>query len=134
MRALTQQPGYALDRVKLQGDQVMTKFTVAIAFASSLVLSGAAFAAGNGKNGLTVGDCISDGFYGNEPNMANGAPGGPAEQAPGTKGGNVVPSQSPGPFVTNPATGEVTKGHSVGYYQQQGISIPKICQTLARPD
>jgi hypothetical protein len=83
-----------------------------------------------GQNGLTVGDCISDGFYGNEPNMADGSLGGPSEQQPGTKGGNVVPSQSPGPFVTNPNTGEVTRGHSVGYYNSQGINIPEICRAL----
>jgi hypothetical protein len=59
-------------------------------------------AAGNGNNGATLGDCISDGFYGNEPNIEPFAPGGPAEQEPGTKGGTVVPSQSPGPFVNNP--------------------------------
>src|SRR5688572_32491980 len=40
-------------------------------------------------------------LYGNEPNMRDGSPGGPAEQTPGTKGGNVVPTQSPGPFVNN---------------------------------
>ena len=28
------------------------------------------FAAGNNNNGPTVGDCISDGFYGNEPNLS----------------------------------------------------------------
>ena len=65
----------------------------------------------------TRGDAISDGFYGNEPNMANGAPGGPSEQEPGTKGGNVVPSQSPGPKVTNP-DGSVRDGASWGDVQQ----------------
>lgn len=51
----------------------------------------------------TRGDFMSDVIFGNEPNMANGAPGGPSEQEPGTKGGNVVPSQSPGPFVNTGA-------------------------------
>jgi hypothetical protein len=89
------------------------------------------FAAGNNNNGPTVGDCISDGFYGNEPNMADGSLGGPAEQQPGTKGGNVLPSQSPGPFVTDPSTGEVSRGHSIGYYNSQGINIPEICRALS---
>jgi hypothetical protein len=101
-------------------------------FAALLVASSASsplFAAPQ-TDRFTVGDCISDGFYGNEPNMADGSLGGPSEQEPGTKGGNVLPSQSPGPFVTNPTTGEVTRGHSVGYYNSQGINIPEICRAL----
>lgn len=90
-----------------------------------------ALGAGNGNNGPTVGDCISDGFYGNEPNMANGAPGGPAEQAPGANAGNVVPSQSPGPKKTLP-DGTVVPGNSVGDYQQLGFSIPAICRALTQ--
>lgn len=90
-----------------------------------------ALAAGNGNNGPTVGDCISDGFYGNEPNQANGAPGGPAEQAHGANAGNVVPSQSPGPLKTLP-DGTVVRGNSVGDYQQLGVSIPAICRTLTQ--
>lgn len=46
----------------------------------------------------TRGDFMSDVIFGNEPNMANGAPGGPSEQAPGTQAGNVVATWSPGPF------------------------------------
>ncbi len=88
-------------------------------------------AAGNGQNGPTVGDCISDVFYGNEPNQANGAPGGPSEQAPGANAGNVVPSQSPGPKVTNP-DGSVRQGRSVGDYQQLGISIPELCRAATQ--
>ena len=45
-----------------------------------------------GQNGLTVGDCISDGFYGNEPNMADGSLGGPSEQQPGTKAATSFPA------------------------------------------
>ena len=90
-----------------------------------------AYAAGNGNNGPTVGDCISDVFYGNEPNMANGAPGGPAEQAPGANAGNVVPSQSPGPFKTLP-DGTVVRGNSVGDYQQLGVSIPALCRAATQ--
>jgi len=88
-------------------------------------------AAGNARSGATVGDCVSDGFYGNEPNMADGSLGGPAEQAPGTQAGNVLPSQSPGPFVTNPVTGEVTRGNSIGFYNSQGINIPQLCRALS---
>jgi|SRR5687768_4499078 len=69
----------------------------------------------------TVGDFISDGFYGNEPNIVDPfAPGGPSEQEPGTKGGRVVPSQSPGPKVTNP-DGSVRQGASWGDIQQTVI-------------
>ena len=89
-------------------------------------------AAGNARSGPTVGDCISDGFYGNEPNMSNGAPGGPAEQAPGSQAGNVVPSQSPGPFVNNPNDPDnPTRGRSVGQFQQDGINIPALCRAAA---
>jgi hypothetical protein len=101
-------------------------------FAALLVASSASsplFAAPQSDR-FTVGDCISDGFYGNEPNMADGSPGGPSEQEPGTQAGNVLPSQSPGPFVTNPNTGEVTRGNSIGYYNSMGVSIPEICRTL----
>lgn len=88
-----------------------------------------AMAAGNTQSGFTTGDCISDVFYGNEPNMANGAPGGPAEQQPGTQRGNVVPSQSPGPKKT--VNGVVVPGNSIGDYQQMGINIPKLCHAAA---
>jgi len=41
---------------------------------------------------------MSDVIFGNEPNIEGPfAPGGPSEQEPGTKGGRVVPSASPGP-------------------------------------
>lgn len=49
----------------------------------------------------TVGDFVSDGFYGNEPNELDG---------------QTVPSQSPGPFVTNP-DGSVRPGASWGEVQ-----------------
>jgi hypothetical protein len=106
----------------------MNKKLIIVAVATAALASPAALAAGNGSP--TVGDCISDGFYGNEPNMADGSLGGPAEQQPGTKAGNVLPSQSPGPFVTDPTTGEVTRGNSIGYYNSQGINIPEICRAL----
>lgn len=79
-----------------------------------------------------VGDCISDGLYGNEPNMADGSEGGPSEQAPGTQAGNVLPSQSPGPFVNNPTDpSNPTRGRSVGGWMQDGVDVPAICRVLA---
>ena len=97
-----------------------------------LVVAVPAQGAGNDQSGFTVGDCISDVVYGNEPNMASGAPGGPAEQEPGTQAGNVVPSQSPGPFVNNPTDPDnPTRGRSVGQFQQDGINIPELCRTAA---
>ena len=101
---------------------------------AGLLLAGAgtATAAGNAHSGFTVGNCISDVLYGNEPNMADGTLGGPAEQVPGTKGGNVLPTQSPGPFVNNPNDPtNPTRGRSVGQFQQDGISIPQLCQAAA---
>ncbi|MBA2384683.1 MAG: hypothetical protein H0V68_08500 [Actinobacteria bacterium] len=86
-------------------------------------------AAGNEQSGFTVGDCISDVVYGNEPNMANGVAGGPAQQVPGTQAGNVLPTQSPGPFVNNPTDPQnPTRGRSVGQFQQDGINIPELCR------
>ena len=72
------------------------RLSIVVVIALLVVVAGAQ-AAGNGKSGPTVGDCMSDGLYGNEPNMADGSAGGPAEQEPGTQAGNVVPTQSPGP-------------------------------------
>jgi hypothetical protein len=110
----------------------MVKRTAAVVGTVAAIASASipAYAAGNGRSGPTVGDCISDIFYGNEPNMANGAPGGPAEQAPGANAGNVIPSQSPGPQVTH-SDGSVGPGNSVGDYQQMGISIPELCRAYA---
>ena len=87
----------------------------------------------------TVGDCISDGIYGNEPNIEGPfAPGGPAEQEPGTKGGRVVPSQSPGPFVNTgpnePPRNDRVRGRSVGEFNQQfgGGAVPEFCRTATQ--
>lgn len=108
---------------------------VAAAMAGLMMIagvSGATFAAGNQQSGFTTGDCISDVVYGNEPNMANGAPGGPAEQEPGTQAGNVLPTQSPGPFVNNPNDPDnPTRGRSVGQFQQDGINVPQLCRAAA---
>jgi len=107
---------------------------VAGASAALLVAAVPAQGSGNEQSGFTVGDCISDVVYGNEPNMANGAPGGPAEQEPGTNGGNVVPTQSPGPFLNNPTDPDnPTFARSVGHFQQDGIDIPALCRTAAAP-
>lgn len=104
-----------------------------IAASAAFLLAPAAAAERNAQSGATVGDCISDGLYGNEPNMANGSPGGPAEQVPGTKGGNVLPTQSPGPFVNNPADPENPfRGRSVGGFMQDGINVPEICRILTQ--
>ena len=46
----------------------------------------------------TRGDFMSDVIFGNEPNVLVGT-GGPSEQEPGDQAGNVVASQSPGPFT-----------------------------------
>jgi len=93
-----------------------------------LVSASTALAAGNETSGYTVGDCMSDVLYGNEPNMATGA-GGPAEQTPGTKGGNVLPTQSPGPWVNNPANPDnPTWGKSAGAWNQLGFKIPELCR------
>jgi len=107
---------------------------LALTGASAFLLVAAvpAQGAGNDQSGFTVGDCISDVVYGNEPNMANGAPGGPAEQAPGDNAGNVVPTQSPGPFLNNPNDPDnPTFARSVGQFQQDGINIPELCRTAA---
>ena len=106
----------------------MTRKTVFLGIALAALATAPAAADRNAQSGATVGDCISDGFYGNEPNMADGSLGGPAEQQPGTQAGNVLASQSPGPFVNNPITGEVTRGNSIGYYNSQGINIPALCR------
>ena len=94
--------------------------------------SAPAFAAGNEQTGVTVGNCISDGLYGNEPNPADGTPGGPAEQEPGDNAGNVLATQSAGPFVTDRNTGEVSRGWSVGEWRQNGVDVNTICKGLVR--
>lgn len=118
----------------------MLKRLVGATLTGALVLvslagsSTTALASGNDRSGFTVGDCISDVVYGNEPNMANGAPGGPAEQAPGTQAGNVVSTQSPGPWLNNPTDPEnPTRARSVGQFQQDGINIPALCRAVAQP-
>ena len=89
-------------------------------------------AAGNANSGFTVGDCISDGIYGNEPNMADGTPGGPAEQVHGSQAGNVLPTQSPGPFTNNPDDPDnPTFGNSAGAWMQDGVNVPALCRAAA---
>ena len=102
---------------------------VAIASASTFT-AGPALASGNSTSGLTVGNCISDILYGNEPNIIGGS-GGPAEQLPGTNDGQVVPTQSPGRFVNVPSDPSNPRpGPSVGDFQQiagEG-SVPEYCR------
>jgi hypothetical protein len=90
-------------------------------------------AAGHAQSEGTVGDCISDGLYGNEPNIEDPfAPGGPEEQDPGTlAGGRVAPTQSPGPFVNNPLDPDNPhEGSSVGDFHQifGGGAVPAFCR------
>ena len=90
-----------------------------------------ASAAGNGNNGPTVGDCISDGFYGNEPNTIDPEVSGvgPSELEPGSKAHRIVPSQSPGPKKTLP-DGTVVPGSSVGAVHPAagGGALPAFCR------
>ena len=105
-----------------------------VALVALLVAVTGAQAAGNDQSGPTVGDCMSDVLYGNEPNMADGTPGGPAEQEPGTQAGNVLPSQSPGPWVNSPADPEnPTRGRSAGQWMQEGVHIPALCRAALGP-
>ena len=68
-----------------------------------------------------VGYCVSDGFYGNQPNR--------------DADGNIVPSQSPGPTKTLP-DGTVVPGNSVGDYNSgratdgERVNVPQGCRTL----
>lgn len=109
------------------------KSRMILAALAAATLISPAFAGGNAQSGETVGNCMSDGLYGNEPNMADGSLGGPAEQDPGTKGGNVLPTQSPGPWVNNPADPDnPTRGRSAGQWNQEGFNIPAICRALTQ--
>lgn len=67
-----------------------------------------------------VGYCVSDIFYGNQPNRD-------AE-------GNVVPSQSPGPKRTLP-DGTVVDGNSIGDYNSgraagERVNVPQACRAV----
>ena len=105
-----------------------------VLFATLILLTPASVA--TAQEMPTVGDCISDGLFGNEPNIEGPfAPGGPSEQEPGTIGGRVVPSQSPGPFVNAgpnpPPRNDRVRGSSVGDLNQQfgGGTVPEFCRT-----
>lgn len=107
-----------------------SKSLLVAAMASGLALVPAS--AANAQLEGTVGDCISDGLYGNEPNIEGPfAPGGPEEQEPGSlAGGRVAPSQSPGPFVNNPLDPDNPfEGNSVGDFMQMGVNVPELCRT-----
>jgi hypothetical protein len=44
----------------------------------------------------------------------------------------VVPSQSPGPFVNNPADPDNPfRGRSVGGFRQDGIDVVQLCRAAA---
>ena len=65
-----------------------------------------------------VGYCVSDVFYGNQPNR--------------DADGNIVPSQSPGPKKTLP-DGTVVQGNSIGDYNSgrvtgEQVNIPQLCR------
>jgi hypothetical protein len=61
--------------------------------------------------------------------MADGSAGGPQDQAPGTKAHNVLPTQSPGPWVNNPSDPDnPTRGRSAGAWNQEGFNIPELCR------
>jgi hypothetical protein len=97
----------------------MRKSVLTAAFAAALALPAVAGAAPSDKGQCrqdakavviatlspdegTMGDAVSDGFYGNEPNEV---------------GGQTVPSQSPGPKVTLP-DGSVVQGPTWGDIQK----------------
>lgn len=69
----------------------------------------------------TRGDFMSDVIFGNEPNMANGSPGGPSEQTPGSQAGNVLATWSPGPWINTgenlPPRNDRTRGFGGGDLQ-----------------
>lgn len=107
----------------------MTRKFILLSFAAAAIIASPASASGNDQSGATVGNCMSDILYGNEPNMAGGTVGGPAEQEPGSQAGNVLPSQSPGPFVNNPSDPEnPTIGRSAGGFMQDDINVPALCR------
>jgi hypothetical protein len=98
----------------------MKRLVLTVLACGALVLPAAIFAAPSDKGACrqgvhaalvalseegTVGDYVSDGFYGNEPNPE-----------PPNPGGGTEPSQSPGPKVTNP-DGSVSPGNSWGFYE-----------------
>jgi hypothetical protein len=113
----------------------MRKLIVVFAAVAALVVSGSPAAAdGNGEcrqaaddlfvslsDEGTRGDFMSDVIFGNEPNMADGTPGGPSEQEPGSQAGNVLASWSPGPWVNTgfnePPRNDRTRGFGGGDLQ-----------------
>ena len=90
--------------------------TIVVGF-STIAMAGPALAQPTeDRNRSTVGYCVSDILYGNEPNL--------------DADGNVVPSQSPGPFVNNPNDPDNPfRGRSVGQFNQDGINVPELCRT-----
>ena len=122
----------------------MRRILITAAAASLLAVTATAAQAQPRPERNTTGECVSEGFYGNEPNIVGPfAPGGPQEQAPGSAAGRVVPSQSPGPFVNTgpnePPRNDRTRGGSVGDFNQQARdagyrnSVQAVCKPLEAP-
>ena len=94
--------------------------TASVAVLSTIGLAAPAQAAPDEVRN-NVGYCISDGFYGNQPNR--------------DADGNVVPSQSPGPKKTLP-DGTVVDGNSIGDYNSgratggERVNIPQLCRSV----
>jgi hypothetical protein len=101
----------------------LTKTTgIAVVIGLTALISQPALGAGRLQNGPTVGDCISDGFYKNEPNVEGfPANSGPSEVPPGEKGGKVEPGD------------RLAATQSVGEAKKQGNDVVKDCQILASP-
>ena len=99
----------------------MHKFIIGAAIAGISVLGAAAPAqAGPADPRNNTGYCVSDIFYGNQPNL--------------DADGNVVPSQSPGPKKTL-SDGTVVDGNSIGDYNSgratgTRINIPQACHAV----
>ena len=47
----------------------------------------------------------------------------------GSQAGNVLPTQSPGPFTNNPDDPDNrTFGNSAGAWMQDGVNVPALCR------
>jgi hypothetical protein len=92
-------------------------FTAAVVTLSTIGFAAPAHAAPDEPRN-NVGYCVSDVFYGNQPNR--------------DADGNIVPSQSPGPKKTLP-DGTVVQGNSIGDYNSgrvtgEQVNIPQLCR------
>lgn len=99
--------------------KIITVAVGAVLTAGTIGLAGPA-QAGPTEPRNNTGYCVSDIFYGNQPNLVDG---------------HVVPSQSPGPKKTDPMTGEVVPGNSIGDYNSgrvtgEKVNIPQACHAF----